>query len=124
MPFIRSTDTLLHQIHGVQFHAFANSGTGSKELAAWRGDVPAGTAGAPHTVTREEVMLILRGALLITIDGEQAELRAGDSFVVNPGSKLSLENRSGEPAQMWVVASLGLEAVLEDGSRIRAPWAQ
>ncbi|QMU68091.1 cupin domain-containing protein [Streptacidiphilus sp. P02-A3a] len=123
MPFIRSADAVTHEIHGVRFVSYAAPATGSSELCAWRGEVPAGTAGVPHTVSREEVLYLLSGALRFTVDGEAADLAAGDAVVVPSGAELRLDNVSGEPAAIWTATAVGLTATMADGSVIAPPWA-
>jgi quercetin dioxygenase-like cupin family protein len=123
MPFIRTTETQVHEIHGVRFHGYANTASGSKEICAWRGEIPAGTAGKPHTITKEEILYVLEGRLLFTLDGERAELGPGDVMLANPGSTLCVDNESAAPAAIWTTTSVGLEAVMADGSRLAPPWA-
>ena len=123
MPFVRSAQATVHEIHGVRFTAYANPGSGSKEVCAWHAEVPAGTAGVPHTINCEEVLYLLSGTLRLSIDGEVAELVAGDVAIAPPGALLGVDNAGGEPATMWVCTSVGLEATLADGSRITPPWA-
>jgi quercetin dioxygenase-like cupin family protein len=123
MPYIRSGEAAVHEIHGVRFTAHANPGTGSSEICAWLAEVPAGTVGVPHTVSREEVLHLLSGALRIDVDGEAADLVAGDTAVVPAGARLGLENPAAEAASMWVATSVGLTATLADGSTLTPPWA-
>jgi mannose-6-phosphate isomerase-like protein (cupin superfamily) len=123
MPYIRSADAVTHEIHGARFVSYANSTAGSKELCAWRGEIPAGTAGVPHTVSREEVLYLLTGGLRFTVDGEAADLGPGDAVVVPAGSQLTVDNRGDVTATMWVSTSTGLSATLADGSTIAPPWA-
>ena len=123
MPYVRSTEAVVHEIHGVRFTAHANPGTGSREISAWLAEVPAGTVGVPHTVSREEVLHLLSGALRVGIDGEAAELAAGDTAIVPAGSRLGLDNSGVEAATMWVSTSVGLTATLPDGSVLTPPWA-
>jgi mannose-6-phosphate isomerase-like protein (cupin superfamily) len=124
MPVVRSADAVVHDLHGVRFVSYASTATGSRELCAWRGEVPAGTAGPAHTITREEVFLVLSGTPRLTIDGEAHDLSPGDAATAPAGSSLALENPGGEPAAVWVTTGVGLEAVLADGSRISPPWAR
>ncbi|WP_042402586.1 cupin domain-containing protein [Streptacidiphilus carbonis] len=123
MPVIRSADAAVHEIHGVRFVAHANPGTGSKEICAWRGEIPAGTAGVPHTISREEVIHVLTGALRFTVDGEAADLSSGDTVVAPAGALFQVDNLSGGPAAMWTVTTVGLTATLPDGSTLAPPWA-
>ncbi|MFI6036446.1 cupin domain-containing protein [Streptomyces sp. NPDC051315] len=123
MPVVRPSDAVTHEIHGARFVSFANPLTGSKELAAWRGEIPPGTKAPAHTVTREEIFHLLVGELLLTLDGRTERITAGDTVIVGPGTTLSVENPADHTAISWVTTSLGLEAVLEDGTRITPPWA-
>ncbi|WP_326571649.1 cupin domain-containing protein [Actinacidiphila glaucinigra] len=124
MPVVRSSDAVVHDLHGVRFVSYARTATGSTELCAWRGEVPAGTAGPAHTISREEVFLVLSGGPRLTIDGEAYDLSPGDVATAPAGSHLALENPGDGPASVWVTTGVGLEAVLADGSRISPPWAR
>ncbi|MFC1409775.1 cupin domain-containing protein [Streptacidiphilus sp. N1-12] len=123
MPYVRGHQAVVHEIHGVRFTAHANSGTGSRQIAAWQGEVPAGTVGVPHTVSHEEVIHVLSGALRFTIDGESADLGAGDTVIVPAGSLFGLDNLGTDTATTWVTTSVGLTATLPDGSTLTPPWA-
>jgi len=123
MPVVRASEAVTHEIHGARFVSFATPLTGSKELCAWRGEIPAGTKAPAHTVNREEIFHLLDGELLITLDGRTDRIRAGDTLIINPGATLAVENPTDRTAVSWVTTSIGLEAVLADGTRITPPWA-
>jgi quercetin dioxygenase-like cupin family protein len=123
MPVIHSSEARTHEIHGARFVSYATPLTGSKELCAWRGEIPPGTKAPVHTVNREEIFLLLVGELLVTLDGSTERIRAGDTVIVNPGTAFSVENPTDHTALSWVTTSIGLEAVLADGTRITPPWA-
>ncbi|MBL1107705.1 cupin domain-containing protein [Streptomyces sp. 5-8] len=123
MPVVRSSEAVTHEIHGARFVSYATPLTGSKELCAWRGEIPAGTEAPAHTVSREEIFLLLVGELLMTLDGRTERISAGDTVIVNPGSTLAVENPTDHTAISWVTTSIGLEAQLADGTRITPPWA-
>lgn len=123
MPFTTADDAVVHEMHGVRFVSYATPASGSRELCAWRGEVPAGTAGPAHRISREEVFLVLSGSLELTLDGDARVLNPGDAAVAPPGSSVRVANPTEEPAAMWVTTSIGLEATLADGSRVTPPWA-
>ncbi|MEU7136049.1 cupin domain-containing protein [Streptomyces sp. NPDC046261] len=123
MPFIRSNEAAVHEIHGVRFTSYVRPATGSRDLAAWRGEIPAGTVAQPHVISHEEAFYVLSGRLRLTIDGETAELGAGDAAVAPAGSALAVANTTDEPASMWVTTRVGLSAELSDGSTLTPPWA-
>ncbi|MFD3837846.1 cupin domain-containing protein [Streptomyces sp. NPDC058642] len=123
MPVIRSSEAVTHEIHGARFVSYATPLTGSKELCAWRGEIPAGTKAPAHTVNREEIFHLLDGELLITLDDETHRITAGDTLIINPGATLSVENPTDRTAVSWVTTSIGLQATLADGTVITPPWA-
>ncbi|WP_282701541.1 cupin domain-containing protein [Streptomyces sp. CC219B] len=123
MPVIRTSEAVTHEIHGARFVSYATPRTGSKELCAWRGEVPPGTKAPAHTVNREEILLVLVGSLRVTLDGRTDDVTAGDLLIINPGATLAVENPTDQTAITWVTTSIGLEAELADGTRITPPWA-
>ncbi|WP_317442508.1 cupin domain-containing protein [Streptomyces collinus] len=123
MPVIRSSETVTHEIHGARFVSYATPLTGSEELCAWRGEIPPGTKAPTHTVSREEIFHLLVGELLIGLDGHTERISAGDTVIVNAGAALTVENPTDHTAISWVTTSVGLEALLADGTRITPPWA-
>ncbi|MET9385044.1 cupin domain-containing protein [Streptomyces sp. NPDC002928] len=123
MPVIRSSEAVTHELHGARFVSYATPLTGSKELCAWRGEIPPGTKAPAHTVSREEIFHLLDGELLITLDGRVDRITAGDTVIINPGATLAVENPADRTAVSWVTTSIGLEAELADGTRIAPPWA-
>ncbi|MFF3348735.1 cupin domain-containing protein [Streptomyces sp. NPDC002779] len=123
MPVIRSTDAVTHEIHGARFVSYATPRTGSKELCAWRGEIPPGTKAPAHTVNREEILHVLIGNLRITLDGTTTDITAGDTLIINPGATLAVENPTEQTALTWVTTSIGLTADLPDGTRLTPPWA-
>ncbi|MEU2774878.1 cupin domain-containing protein [Streptomyces sp. NPDC007162] len=123
MPFIRADEAAVHEIHGGRFVSYVRPGTGGRDLAAWRVEIPAASAAPTHTISAEETFYVLTGRLRLTIDGESAELGAGDAAVAPAGSELTVANTTDRPAHMWVATRAGLTAELADGSVLTPPWA-
>ncbi|MFD7708988.1 cupin domain-containing protein [Streptomyces sp. NPDC059785] len=122
MPVVRPSEAVVHEIHGARFVSYAAPRTGSKELCAWRGEIPAGTKAPAHTVDREEIFHLLAGELLVTLDGRTERITAGDTLIVNPGATLGVENPTDRTAVSWVTTSIGLRAEFADGTRLSPPW--
>lgn len=123
MPVIRSADAVVFEIHGATFRSYASSAAGSRELCFWRTELPDVGTGLPHRVSREEVFAVIEGRVQLTLDGEAHVLGVDDIAVVPAGASLRLDNLGPGPAALWVSTSTGLEAELEDGSRMSPPWA-
>lgn len=122
MPFIRSDEAVAHELHGGHFVSYVRPDTGSRDLAAWRGEFPAATVGPAHTISHEETFYVLSGRLRFTIGGETAELGVGDAAVAPAGSELAVANTTDQPAHIWVTTRVGLSAKLADGSILTPPW--
>jgi quercetin dioxygenase-like cupin family protein len=78
MPVIRAAESVVHQMHGTSFTSYASPARGSRELCAWRIEVPGRTEGVPHHVSREEVLYVLSGTLRVTVDGDATDAAAGE----------------------------------------------
>ena len=131
MPVLHAADAVVHQLHGSVFTSFASPARGSRELCAWRLEVPPGSRGVPHTISKEEILLVLSGTLRVTLDGapasadaQPADARPGDAVLVPAGAQLQVDNPGPAPAVAWVTTSVGLEATMAGGAAIRPPWTQ
>ncbi|MFI5491593.1 cupin domain-containing protein [Actinoplanes sp. NPDC051859] len=123
MAVIREQDAVEHRMHGATFHSYVAPSRGSQELSAWRLEIADGTIGAPHQVSKEEVLFILAGEVTTTINGERATVRAGEAAFVPAGAQFAIDNTGGATAKAWVTTSAGLKATLADGTEISPPWA-
>jgi mannose-6-phosphate isomerase-like protein (cupin superfamily) len=124
VPVIRAAEATVHHLHDTSFTSYARPSHGSRELCAWRIQIPAQTSGVPHHVTREEVLYVLSGTVRATVDGQPSEAAAGDVILVPAGSRFCVDNPADEPATAWVTTSAGFAGILPDGSWITPPWTQ
>ena len=122
MPVLKRADAVRHETHGSQFLSYLGPRNGSRELRAWRLSVPAGLSGAAHRPSREEVLLVLDGQLVVTLDGETSPVGAGDVVFVPAGAEFRVDGGAAD-ATAWVTTTPGLQAVMADGQRITPPWA-
>lgn len=122
MPVIPPASAVAHEVHGSTFRSYVTSDRGAAMLRAWQLEVGAGSQGVAHRPTREEVMLVLTGSFTATVDGDAHTLGAGDVLLVPANSELAID---GGPngAIAWVTTTIGLVAVLADGTRMSPPWA-
>ena len=124
MPVIHAAQSVVHQMHGTSFTSYASPARGSRELCAWRIEIPGGTEGVPHHVSREEVLYVLSGTLRVTLDGEAEEAGHGDVVLVPAGARFGASNLAPEPATAWVTTSAGFAGILPDGSWFTPPWTR
>ena len=123
MPVFNYADSTDYTTHGSTFAAYVNSARGSSQLCAWRLTVPPDMTGVAHRPSREEVLLVLEGELLVTIDGESNQLGSGSVAHVPAGSLLRIDSGA-DGGSAWVTTTPGLTATTQDGGVITPPWAQ
>lgn len=123
MTIVESSEATRFEAHGSTFASYVAPSRNSAQLCAWKLTVPAGSHGAAHRPSRDEVLLVLDGALHITIDGTRSVVEPGAVAVVAAGAEVTVD---GGPrgSTVWVTTTPGLTAVLRDGTEIAPPWAQ
>jgi quercetin dioxygenase-like cupin family protein len=124
MPVIHAAESVVHQMHGTSFTSYASPARGSRELCAWRIEIPGGTEGVPHHVSREEVLCVLSGTLRVTLDGQAEDAAAGDVVLVPAGARFGASNVGTGTATAWVTTTVGFAGVLPDGSWFTPPWTR
>lgn len=123
MPVIHPSEAVPFEVHGSRFASYVSPSRGSDQVCAWQLQVPADLRGTAHRPTRDEVLLVLDGELLVTLDGRLATARRGDVVLVPAGTELRVDGGA-IGASAWVTTTPGLEAVLIDGTTISPPWAR
>lgn len=121
MPVVPSESAVVHEVHGSTFRSYVTSDRGAVTLRAWQLEIAAGSAGVAHRPTREEVMLLLTGSFTATVDGDVHTLGVSDVLLVPADSELTIDGGP-DGATAWVSTTVGLEAVLADGTRVSPPW--
>jgi mannose-6-phosphate isomerase-like protein (cupin superfamily) len=122
MPVYSPEDANEFAMHGSTFRSVVAPSRGSVELCAWELVVAAGSAGAAHRPTREEVLRVLDGDLRITLDGQSERIGVGAVVLVPAGAQLRVDGGQAD-AHVWVTTTAGLQATTSDGETISPPWA-
>ena len=119
----RASDAPTFQLPGIEFTGLAAPSRGSSSLCTWRLTLEPGlTSPEPHTLDRDEVFMVLRGAVRLAPGAEVVE--AGDVAVVPAGSPIQVANVGEGEAEAIVAISAGFAASAADGSAIGSPpWA-
>ena len=81
-------------------------------------------AATPHSLTREEVFVVLEGAASVRIAGNETHAAAGDAIVVPAGPEFELANAGAGPLRLLCCLPVGGQARLPDGSTFTPPWAE
>ena len=93
------------------------------DVAVWRTELPAGTAGPLHAVDRDHVVVVVEGSLGVVLGGERTVVPTGGSVVLGAGVSRQLAAADG-PAVTITAASPGSTASVGGGDPVAVPWAR
>ncbi|BAK34034.1 hypothetical protein MLP_10200 [Microlunatus phosphovorus NM-1] len=125
MSVVQAPSAPTHTLGGTTFTSLATPSRGSTtDNSLWRVQLAPGTTPTPHSLTREEIFLVLRGTADVTIDGVQETALTGSAIVVPSGVPFGLGNDGDEPVELLCCLPVGGQAQLGDGTLLTPPWAQ
>ncbi len=113
-----------HDLGGTRFTSLATPSRGSSETAVWRVEIDPGTAATPHSLTREEVFVVLDGSASVRIGDVSGSAERGDAIVVPAHIDFELSNASDTVLTMLCCLPVGGQALLDGGATFTPPWAQ
>jgi mannose-6-phosphate isomerase-like protein (cupin superfamily) len=119
----RAGDAPVFQLPGLEFTGLAAPSRGSSGLCTWRLTLePGQTSSEAHLLDRDEVFMVLRGAIRLAPGAEAVE--AGDVAVVPAGAPIQIDNAGEGHAELIVAIGAGFTASSADGHPIGTPpWA-
>ena len=123
MPILTAPSAPTHDLGDTSFTSLATPSRGSRDTAVWRVTVAPGTPAVPHTLTREEVFVVLAGTASVRMDGVSGTAATGDAIVVPAGVAFELGNDSDHPLRMLCCMPVGGQARLADGTMLTPPWS-
>ena len=124
MPHITAADAPKFNLHGTEFTGLAAPSRGATETAAWRLVVPVGNAhGVTHQLTREEILVALRGSATARIGDTEHVFRAGDAIVIPAFTDFVLGNPGAEPFEAVAIFPVGGRAIMPGAAPFTPPWA-
>jgi quercetin dioxygenase-like cupin family protein len=121
MPVITPEQAPTFDAPGATMTGLASPSRGATDVAAWRARFEPGYASPPHSLDREEVFVVLTGALTARFADHSETAHAGGALITPAGVEFSLVAERG-PAEAVCMLPIGGTALL-DGERIVPPWA-
>jgi len=112
-----------HDLGGTRFTSLATPSRGTVETAMWAVEIRPDTPAVPHTLTREEVFVVLAGRAAVRIGDEDQIADAGDAIVVPADTIFQLTNGGPDALRLLCCMPVGGQACL-DGSTFTPPWAE
>ena len=123
MPVIQTPLAPTHDLGGAHFTSLATPSRGSTETAVWQVEIEPGTPATPHSLTREEVFVVLAGRAAVVIGGVPGVAELGDAIVVPPETSFELSNAGDSILRLLCCLPVGGQGRL-NGETFTPPWAQ
>ena len=123
MTLILAENAPRFDIPDVQFTGFASPSRGASENSVWRVRIAAGSAGVPHRLTREEILVAISGNARATLGGKTFDFPAGATLIVPPETDFALANPGSEPFEAIAVLPVGGAARIGGDAPFTPPWA-
>jgi len=124
MPVVHAPPAPTHDLGGTRFTALVSPSRGSTETAVWQLEILPGTPPTPHSMTREEVFVVLDGTASVRMGGADETAAAGDVIVVPADVSFELANAGDRPLRLLACLPVGGLACLPDGAVFPPPWTQ
>ncbi len=124
MPILHCPAGPTHDLGGARLTSLATPTRGTSDIAVWHVEILPGTPATPHSLTREEIFVVLNGVAWVQIGDDRGEAVAGDAIVVPPRVDFELSNAGDQPLQLVCCLPVGGQACLTDGTTFTPPWAQ
>jgi mannose-6-phosphate isomerase-like protein (cupin superfamily) len=89
----------------------------------WVAELDPGVTAPPHSLTREEIFVVLAGRAEVTLAGRATTAEPGDAIVVPAGTEFGVHSLGDGPLRMLCCMPVGGRARLADGSVLAPPWS-
>jgi quercetin dioxygenase-like cupin family protein len=123
MPVLSAPPGPTHDLGDARFTSLATPSRGSTDTSVWRVEILPGTPAQPHSLTREEVFVVVEGTASVRLGGLDQVAAAGDAIVVPAGVELELANPGPATLVLLCCLPVGGQARLADGTTFTPPWA-
>lgn len=124
MPVLVAPPAPTHELPGARFTALATPSRGSTDTSVWGVEIDPGGPATSHTVTREEVFVVLDGTALVRLGDAEHLAGPGSAIVVPAGVPFALAAAGEAPLRALCVLPVGGQAQLAGGEPFTPPWAQ
>jgi mannose-6-phosphate isomerase-like protein (cupin superfamily) len=123
MPVLSAPAAPTHDLGHARFTSLATPSRGSRDTSVWTVEIAAGAPATPHSLTREEVFVVLEGVASVRLGAEHATAGRGDAIVVPADVDFELANAGPAPLRLLCCLPVGGMARLADGTTFTPPWA-
>lgn len=124
MPVLIAPSAPTHDLGDTTFTSLATPSRGSRDISVWSVTIAPDTPAVPHTLTREEVFVVLAGTASVRLGGQGSTAAIGDAIVVPAEVPFELANESDGMLRLLCCMPVGGQARLADGTVMTPPWSQ
>ena len=124
MPVLQGPSSPTHELDGTCFTSLATPSRGAIDTAVWKVEILPGTPSTPHSLTREEIFVVLAGTATVRLAGAEERATVGDAIVVPADVQFELANAGEDRLELVCCLPVGGEARLDDGTTFTPPWAE
>ena len=124
MPVLSTPSSHTHEVGTTRFTSLATPSSGTTHTSIWSVEIAPGTPATPHSVTIEELFVVVAGRARVQMDGIESTANPGDVIVVPSDTVFALTNDDTEPLRLLCCLPVGGQARMADGSTFTPPWAQ
>ncbi|MFG3342071.1 cupin domain-containing protein [Glycomyces sp. NPDC048151] len=123
MRIVRSTESRRSETPAGVMTTLASPGLGGAAAPVWKVEAVAEAPGPVHHIDAEQVWTVLTGTVTATVEGDSAELAAGDTLVV-PADAARQFTAGPDGFTALVIGPAGQQAYMpgKEDQRITPPW--
>ena len=122
MTVINAIEAPSFDVGGATITGLASPSRGSADSAAWRVRFAPDQPSPLHSLSREEIFVVLEGELTACFADREETAGAGGALIVPAREEFTLVARSA-PAEAVCIMTVGGQAVA-DGAAFTPPWAE
>jgi quercetin dioxygenase-like cupin family protein len=124
MKTSKLTDMPVVTTPNAQMRVYASPDVNGSPIAVWRTDMVPGAAGPLHTASESQVLVVLEGAALVSVDGRSGSLRAGEAVLLPAGSERQVAVDGDQKLAMLVSSPPNATAQTDDAPPVSIPWTR
>jgi quercetin dioxygenase-like cupin family protein len=122
MAVITASEAPTFDLGGATITGLASPRRGSADTAVWRVRFHPGRPSPPHALSREEIFVVLDGAITARFSDREETATAGSALIVPPREEFILVAPDA-PAEAVCVMPVGGQAI-SNGIAFTPPWAE
>lgn len=104
--------------------AVATNSKGATEVHVVRQVEESGGKNPPHKHNKEEIMVLLKGTITVTVDGAVDVMSTGDTLIVPAGTVHQIENSGDTDAEWLIISAAGRSFEAATGQTMVPEWSR